>query len=371
MTHIEPKASLAPAVEGAVDGAVRALLDVCFGGNAAGEDVLAELLSRAGRVLGASSGAACLLDEHRPRDAFDLDDAGAVHPRPEPPAAPPPLMQRAIDRAGVLRDEHAGGAAIAAPLADTTGRVLGAIELHRRRPFDVVDETRLGALAGVASLAMRNAQLRSEIDRAHLDVIFRLAAAAEFRDNETGGHIQRVSMYAETIATRLGLPRDECRRLLFAAPMHDVGKLGVPDAILLKPGRFTDEERRQMQRHTLFGARIIGDESPSPILAIAHEIALGHHERWDGQGYPNGLAAEAIPLPARIVAVADVFDALTSARVYKPAHPIADAFDAIERDAGVHFDPDVARAFLDARATVQSIHSAYAELDDAAPEDGP
>ncbi len=262
----------------------------------------------------------------------------------------------------------AGGGELAIPIGDPDDPACTVV-VRRIDAFSEREASLARTIAGVGSLAIRNAELRHEIDRANLDVIFRLATAAEFRDGETGGHIQRVSLYAETVASKMGVGRDVARRLLFAAPMHDVGKLGVPDAILLKPGPLTDEERAQMQRHTLMGAQVLA-ESTNPILAMGREIALSHHERWDGTGYPHGLAGESIPLSARIVAVGDVFDALTSRRVYKRAMDLDEAMGLIEAAIGTHFDPNVGRAFLDASSTIASIRGAYAELDGAEPNQG-
>lgn len=228
-------------------------------------------------------------------------------------------------------------------------------------PFPHAAHRLASALASMATIVVRNAQLRQQVERGHLETIFRLATAAEFRDNDTGAHIQRVSMYCETIALALGLPQSHCQHLLFAAPMHDVGKLGVPDAILTKAGPLTPEERETMKQHTLMGARILKG-SDNDIIRCAETIALTHHEKWDGTGYPHGLKAEAIPVEGRICAVADVFDALTSARSYKSAFPLAKAYDIIKKDSGTHFDPAVADAFIRSRDVVESIHEAYAAV---------
>lgn len=215
-------------------------------------------------------------------------------------------------------------------------------------------------LASMATMLLKNAQLRAQIHKLHLDTIFRLATAAEFRDTDTGAHIRRVSMYCETIARAMGLPQAQCHEILFAAPMHDVGKLGVPDAILTKPGPLTPEERTTMQQHTLMGSKILSG-SDNEVLRCAEQIAIAHHEKWDGTGYPNGLKGPDIPLVGRICAVADVFDALTSKRAYKPPFPLEKAFEIIRKDAGTHFDHDVVAAFERERETVESIYLAYKE----------
>ena len=184
-----------------------------------------------------------------------------------------------------------------------------------------------------------------EIRSREQETILRLSRAAEFRDPETGAHILRMAHYSWFIAVRMGLPADQQQLLLEAAPMHDVGKVGTPDNILLKPGRLTPEEFEIMKQHAPMGHKILSG-SNSPLLQMAAEIALSHHEKFDGSGYPNGLAGEQIPLVGRIVAVADVFDALTSERPYKKAWPIDQAVDMLKENRGSHFDPACIAAFL-------------------------
>jgi putative two-component system response regulator len=214
-------------------------------------------------------------------------------------------------------------------------------------------------------LADRAALLAAEVDSATADVrarelelVMRLARAAESRDPETGGHIQRMAHYARLVARELGLDAAYQSRILAAAPMHDIGKVGTPDHILLKPGRLEPDELRQMREHTRIGERILADSS-APLLQMACEIAGAHHERWDGGGYPRGLAGEAIPLAARIVAVAVVLDALTSARPYKPAWPLERAREHIEAGRGSHFDPRCVDALLGAWSEVLAIRDRF------------
>jgi putative two-component system response regulator len=210
-------------------------------------------------------------------------------------------------------------------------------------------------------LALRRAHLASreraetlaaEVRRATADLhareretITRLARAAEFRDPETGAHIQRMAHYSALIARRLGLPGEQAEAILQAAPMHDVGKMGIPDHILLKPGRLTPEEFEVMKRHPLIGHDILKG-SASAIVQLGSSIALTHHEKFDGSGYPQGLTGPAIPLEGRIVAIADVFDALTSERPYKKAWPLTDARGFLLEGRGRHFDPAGVDAFL-------------------------
>lgn len=184
-----------------------------------------------------------------------------------------------------------------------------------------------------------------EIRTRELETLLRLAKAGEYRDEETGGHILRMANFSRLIAERLGLSKDECQVIEIAAPMHDIGKIGIPDGILLKPGKLNAEEFRSMQNHARIGYEILKD-SPSQYLQMGAIIAYGHHEKFNGQGYPNGLAGEAIPLPARIVAVADVFDALTSKRPYKRAWSVQDAVEYLQAEQGRHFDPACVQAFL-------------------------
>ncbi|GEO81253.1 HD-GYP domain-containing protein [Pararhodospirillum oryzae] len=192
------------------------------------------------------------------------------------------------------------------------------------------------------------------------ELIIRLTKAAEFRDPETGGHILRMANYSHLIAQRLGLPADACNLILRAAPMHDVGKLGVPDAILLKPGRLTPDEFQVMKSHAAMGFSILGG-SDSDLIRLGAEIALTHHEKMDGTGYPNGLTGDTIPLAGRIVAVADVFDALTSERPYKRAWTVEQAQQFLREGCGTHFDPTCVAAFLKAWDEVEMIRARFAD----------
>jgi len=187
-------------------------------------------------------------------------------------------------------------------------------------------------------------QATREVRTRERETLMKLAKAGEYRDEDTGNHIIRMSKYARLIAEELKLTAMECDEIEAAAPMHDIGKIGIPDQILLKPGRHTPEEQKIMRRHPLIGHEILAD-SPSRYLQMGAVIALGHHEKFDGSGYPQGLAGEDIPLPARIVAVADVFDALTSNRPYKRAWSFQDALKYIQTESGHHFDPACVRAF--------------------------
>jgi HD-GYP domain-containing protein (c-di-GMP phosphodiesterase class II) len=201
----------------------------------------------------------------------------------------------------------------------------------------------LNDMAG--ELAARDQAMQSDLEAARLEVLHRLARATEFRDDDTFEHTERVGETAAAMGAELGLSEEHVGLLRLAAPLHDVGKVAIPDSILHKPGKLTQDEYWQMQRHTTFGSEMLSG-SPSPVLQMAEKIALSHHERWDGAGYPLGLSGDDIPLTARIVAVADVFDALTHERPYKPAWTRAAAITEIVQQAGCQFDPAVVQAFL-------------------------
>lgn len=199
-----------------------------------------------------------------------------------------------------------------------------------------------------------------ELQKTRLEVIQRLGRAAEYKDNETGLHVIRMSHFAHIIAHEIGMDAQWADDLLHAAPMHDIGKIGTPDHILLKPGKLTDDEFAEMKKHPLIGAQILGD-SHSRLMKMAHDVALYHHEKWDGSGYPYGLSGEAIPLEARIVALADVFDALCSARPYKPAWPLDKVLDLLREQQGKHFEPRLVEALLRRLPDLQAVQARWAE----------
>jgi HD-GYP domain-containing protein (c-di-GMP phosphodiesterase class II) len=257
---------------------------------------------------------------------------------------------------------------LTAPLTPTHGDPLGALQVLNKKggAFGEDDEKMMILFAGQAASAVENAQLYEELQAAHRDTVFRLAAAAEFKDEDTRNHLERVSRFSALIAEALKKPEEWCRRLLLASPMHDIGKLGVPDAILQKPGRLNDVEWEQMKRHPTYGAEILAN-SESELMMMSERIARAHHEKWDGSGYPLGLKGEDIPLEARLVALADVFDALTSARCYKPAFTLEDALAIIEEGAGKHFDPDVVEAFRKALPEIIQVMKRFVDAPAAAP----
>ena len=184
----------------------------------------------------------------------------------------------------------------------------------------------------------------SQLERSYFDAIHMLGQAGHFNDTDTGVHIWRMAAYARVLASAYGLPEDLCALIELAAPMHDTGKIGISHAILKKPGKLNAQEWMEMKTHSRIGYNILAT-SEAPVFTLAAEIALYHHERWDGSGYPDGLAGEDIPVSARVVAVADVFDALTMKRPYKEAWPIDRVLATVRESAGTHFDPAMIEAF--------------------------
>lgn len=204
-----------------------------------------------------------------------------------------------------------------------------------------------------------------DLESTRKQIVQRLGRASEYRDEETGNHILRMSHSCAVLARACDWDEAACELILLASPMHDLGKIGIPDAILLKPGRLDAEEWAVMQTHAEIGARLLeGDDSE--LLQMAHTIALTHHERWDGSGYPNGLAGEAIPQAGRIAALADVFDALTSERPYKKAWTVDEALELIRANRGVHFDPALVDIFLEQLPAILEIRERFAEPSDDA-----
>lgn len=199
-----------------------------------------------------------------------------------------------------------------------------------------------------------------QIRELQLNIIQCLGRAAEFRDNETGYHVIRMSHYAACLARATGQDETFSSLLLHAAPMHDVGKIGIPDHILLKPGRLTEDEFALVRQHPVFGAEILG-RYDSELMHMARTVALTHHEKWDGSGYPYGLKGEDIPLAGRIVAVADVFDALTSDRPYKTAWSVDQALDLLRAERGRHFEPRLVDHFVEVMPEIIEIRRRYAE----------
>jgi len=242
---------------------------------------------------------------------------------------------------------------LALPLKQRYGYCVGVLELLNHvgsngkiAPFPDVESSGLSSLASMAAVTIHNALLTEDLKQAHLDSIIRLSVAAEFRDGDTADHIKRMSRTAALIARGMGMGKDLVDLIEYASPMHDMGKIGIPDRILQKPGPLTAQERNIVEKHTVIGAKIFKG-SNNELIEMAHDVALSHHERWDGTGYPDKLSGESIRISARIVGLADVFDTLVTKRCYKNPYHRNVALDIIRRESGKHFDPDVTEAFFD------------------------
>lgn len=296
-----------------------------------------------------------LLDIRMPHlSGFDILDELAA--RDDPMVAPVMVLSAEYNRDAVLRALHAGARDfIGKPIdrAEVLAKVRNMLEVRLAHRLAHNQRLLLERL-----VAERTTQLRET----RLQVVHRLGRAAEYRDNETGDHILRMSHVSALLARHLGWDDARCECMLHASPMHDVGKIGIPDSILLKPAKLTPDEWAIMQAHTSIGGAIL-DGDDSDLLHMAREIALAHHEKWDGSGYPGGLAGEEIPHSGRIVAIADVFDALTSARPYKAPWPLEQALDTIREGANQHFDPRIVEAFFDLLPQILEIRARFSEVD--------
>jgi hypothetical protein len=233
-------------------------------------------------------------------------------------------------------------------------------EPHTVTPTEIM---LLRALADSAAAALESVRLVSELEEARAETLLRLGRAAEYRDDDTHRHTERVAVTSAAIAEQLGVDDETVDTLRQAAPLHDIGKIALKDSLLLKPGALTPEERRQMQTHVPAGAAIL-DGTNSTVLRMARDVVLSHHEWWNGQGYPARIAGDAIPLTGRIVALADVFDALTHSRPYKPAWPVNTAVAKVTELRGHQFDPQVVDAFLrlNGATLIDAAHPAHARV---------
>ena len=248
---------------------------------------------------------------------------------------------------------------------EQTGFELGAVD-YITKPISVPIvlarvRTQLALYNQQRELEILVKQRTQELEDTRLEIIQRLGCAAEYKDNETGLHVIRMSYYSRFLAEQLQANEEWVELLYNAAPMHDIGKIAIPDRVLLKPGKLDQEEWKIMQTHVNCGVEILG-EHDSELLTMAREIALYHHEKYDGSGYPNGASGEDIPLSARIVAIADVFDALTSVRPYKAAWPVEKAVALLEEEAGKHFDPKLVPEFVKCLPRVLEIKDQYMDV---------
>jgi response regulator RpfG family c-di-GMP phosphodiesterase len=296
---------------------------------------------------------------------------------------------------------HGVGACAVLPLLDPEGHVLGALGAFDRLPrgwsprdLDILRDLARSAMSEIelATASREDAQRRTALERlvhdrtaslelatlqvkqseldlraSHEQTIRRLSRAIEARNRETGWHVERMSRYAALIAHRVGLDGERCELIRIAAPLHDIGKIAVPDSVLLKPGRLTREERAVMETHAELGHQMLCG-SDEQLLELAAEIAWTHHERVDGEGYPRGLRGDAVPVEGQIAAVADVFDALISDRVYRQAFSFDEAVEVLRLGRGTHFEPTVVDAFLDALDDVAAIQNRFAALHRDEPE---
>ena len=256
-------------------------------------------------------------------------------------------------------------AILALPLRDRKGLPVGVVQAVNKldgTAFSEADLQMLQHLALYISAFVENTILWQRLKHTQEEVVHRLSRASRFKDEETFNHTVRVGHFALHIAEATEMAQDDRETLFLAAPMHDIGKMGIPDAIIGKPGKLTDEEFAQIKHHTNIGADILTG-SDSDLIHMASAVALSHHERWDGRGYPEGKAAEEIPIAARITSIADVFDALCSERPYKPAWPIEKAIAELSDKRGSQFDADLVDAFLRDIDAVQLIRSRFPDTD--------
>ncbi len=252
------------------------------------------------------------------------------------------------------------------PLLGNENRTVGVLQLINHRgdkgimPFPRSLEVAGKALAVEIGVSLHNALLQNRLRTAEEETVYRLCLAAETRDNETASHLRRTSRYIRILVGRMRVNREWARSVEAAAPLHDIGKIGIPDHILNKQGELTEEEWTTMRNHTKIGHRILVG-SKSELLQFGAEIALTHHEKWNGKGYPQGLKGDEIPVEGRLMALVDVFDALTTKRPYKEPWSLDRAFEYIEKESGHHFQPSLTGLFLDERETVTAVYNRFKE----------
>ncbi|HQF54482.1 MAG TPA: GAF domain-containing protein [Fibrobacteria bacterium] len=269
-------------------------------------------------------------------------------------------------------DEKAGydtHSVLTVPMQDRMGQCVGVIQLVNAMdegkiiPFDSDTEMLMQAFSSQAGVSIVNAQLDEELSKAHQETLFRLSTAAEYRDKETSNHIKRMSHYSRIIAKEYGLPKDDVMSIYASSPMHDVGKIGIPDHILQKPGLLDPEERALMETHAIIGAHILKDSNVA-VVRQAAVVALTHHEKFDGTGYPRKLKGRNIPLVGRICALADVFDALSSKRCYKEPWSEDKVMTFLQTQKGKHFDPEMVDCLLKCMTEVRDIQVRHMDTDE-------
>ncbi len=253
---------------------------------------------------------------------------------------------------------------LALPIEDSSGDIMGVYQainkMDESRKFTDKDEEHLLLAASYTSKQLEAFTLQEEIKQTQREIILTLAETGEMRSKETGNHVKRVARYSEIIGKAYGLSHEELDILKDASPMHDIGKIAIPDSILLKNGILTDKEREEMKKHTVLGYEML-KHSERELIKAAAIVAYQHHEKWDGTGYPNGLKKDEIHIFGRITALADVFDALVCKRVYKAAWPMEKVLDLFREEKGRHFDPDLIDVFFDVKDELYNISVALSD----------
>jgi HD-GYP domain-containing protein (c-di-GMP phosphodiesterase class II) len=281
-----------------------------------------------------------------------IDDAYEI------PKSAPYGFDRSFDK----KNNYRTRSVLCVPLKDRAGHVVGVLQLINNYdkqgkvvPFSEFHVALVRSFASQAAVALTNSQLTEDLLDSYYDTVNRLAVVAEYKDKSTALHISRMGQYAQVLAYQLGFSQDDAERLLYAAPMHDIGKVGIPDAILMKPGMLTKPERKIIQTHPEIAGKILA-ASKSELIRTSRVVALTHHEKWDGSGYPRGLKGKKIPLVGRIAALTDVFDALSTARCYKDAFDIDRVLGIMRSEKGKHFCPTVSEAFESSLGEILEIY---------------
>ncbi|MBR4399236.1 MAG: HD domain-containing protein [Fibrobacter sp.] len=269
-----------------------------------------------------------------------------------------------FDRRSDEKTHYRTTSVMTVPLMNSAGNVMGVFQAINKQGtneqgeaavFSIQDLERLSLTAVYSAKTVESAMLNMELEATQREIIHILGEVSEYRSQETGDHIQRVAEISYMLAKFMGLPENEVERIRLAAPMHDLGKVGIPDAILNKPGRFTDDEYAIMKTHSEIGYNMLHN-SKRKLLRFAAEIARSHHERWDGRGYPKGIAGEEIPLAGRICSVADVLDALSSPRCYKQPWPEEKVKEEFQKQRGAQFQPELVDVLMDHWDEIYSLY---------------
>ena len=287
--------------------------------------------------------------------------AGWVATHGEPLIINDPYHDERFDQEFDRRTGYLTRSILALPIRDAEGRISGVYQAVNKLTggFSEQDKEHLLLAATYTAEVLKTAQLQAEIEATQREIIFTMAEASESRSKETGQHVKRVAEYCRLFGEKYGLPPNEIETLKDSSPLHDIGKIAIADRILQKPGPLTDVEREEMKKHSELGHYILKHSSEARLLSSAAIIAWQHHERWDGKGYPCGLAGEKIHIFGRITALADVFDALASDRVYKKAWELPRIVELFEAERGCQFDPDLTRLFLENVDEFAKIRNTY------------